>query len=64
VSDGGRPIDATHFPNGIPASEPDLARTVELYKLMVASSESLVARRQGVNTFFLTITARSSRLPA
>lgn len=27
----------------------------ELYKLMVQSSEGLVARRQGVNTFFLTI---------
>lgn len=26
----------------------------DLYKLMVASSEALVARRQGVNTFFLT----------
>jgi hypothetical protein len=50
-----RPIDSTLFPQGIPTSEPDLARTVELYKLMVASSESLVARRQGVNTFFLTI---------
>jgi hypothetical protein len=51
----GRPIDAVLFPHGIPTSEPALARTVELYKLMVASSESLVARRQGVNTFFLTI---------
>lgn len=55
MSGEGRPIDATLFPKGIPTSEPDLARTVELYKLMVASSESLVARRQGVNTFFLTI---------
>lgn len=27
----------------------------ELYKLMVESSEKLVARRQGVNTFFLSI---------
>ncbi len=27
----------------------------ELYKLMVESSEKLVARRQGVNTFFLTM---------
>ena len=28
---------------------------MDLYKLMVSSSEGLVARRQGVNTFFLTI---------
>lgn len=55
MSGGGRSIDAALFPKGLPTSEPDLARTVELYKLMVASSESLVTRRQGVNTFFLTI---------
>jgi hypothetical protein len=42
------------FPNGTPSSE-DLATAVELYKVMVASSEALVARRQGVNTFFLTV---------
>nr|MDT0525777.1 hypothetical protein [Streptomyces sp. DSM 41633] len=48
------PIDATLFPNGVPTSKEDIERTVELYKLMVSSSESLVARRQGVNTFFLT----------
>ncbi|MHB8188564.1 MAG: RipA family octameric membrane protein [Dermatophilaceae bacterium] len=34
--------------------EEDRAFVFELYKLMVASSEALVARRQGVNTFFLT----------
>ena len=50
-----KPIDSTLFPRGIPTDENDLTRAVELYKLMVASSESLVARRQGVNTFFLTI---------
>lgn len=31
------------------------AEYLELYKIMVESSEKLVARRQGVNTFFLTI---------
>lgn len=50
-----RPIDAILFPRGIPKSESDIAKSLELYKLMVASSESLVARRQAVNTFFLTI---------
>jgi hypothetical protein len=47
-------FDATLFPNGIPESSEDIERVVELYKLMVASSESLVNRRQAVNTFFLT----------
>lgn len=31
------------------------AEFFDLYKLMVQSSEALVARRQGVNTFFLTV---------
>lgn len=55
MTDEGQSIDATLFPRGVPTSENDLTSVVELYKLMVASSESLVARRQGVNTFFLTI---------
>lgn len=38
-----------------PATEEGRAQFFELYKMMVASSEALVARRQGVNTFFLTI---------
>lgn len=49
------PIDPVLFPNGLPTSESDIQLTLELYKLMVASSENLVTRRQGVNTFFLTI---------
>lgn len=49
------PIDTALFPNGLPTNDADIQHTLELYKLMVASSESLVARRQGVNTFFLTI---------
>ncbi|WP_085108889.1 RipA family octameric membrane protein [Mycolicibacillus trivialis] len=48
------PIDATLFPNGIPSSEGEISRAIDLYKLMVSSSEALVTRRQGVNTFFLT----------
>ncbi len=31
------------------------AEFFDLYKMMVQSSEALVARRQGVNTFFLTV---------
>lgn len=49
------PIDPDLFPNGLPTNEEERNRLFELYKIMVASSEGLVARRQGVNTFFLTI---------
>lgn len=48
-------LDSQLFPRGTPKSEAERALTFELYKLMVQSSEGLVARRQGVNTFFLTI---------
>lgn len=48
-------LDQALFPNGIPRDDLSIQRTMELYKLMVSSSENLVARRQAVNTFFLTI---------
>ncbi|MEV3906315.1 RipA family octameric membrane protein [Streptomyces canus] len=41
-------------PYGPPAREEDKERLFELYKIMVESSEGLVSRRQGVNTFFIT----------
>jgi hypothetical protein len=43
------------FPSGLPTTEAQSKEVLELYKMMVSSSESLVQRRQGVNTFFLTI---------
>ncbi len=49
------PLDADLFPQGIPTDEKQIDRMFELYKIMVTSSEALVGRRQGVNTFFLTI---------
>lgn len=51
------PFEQDLFPRGVPATTDHEARQLlfELYKVMVASSEGLVARRQGVNTFFLTI---------
>ena len=55
MTSNSSPIDPFLFPHGLPISESEIDRTVDLYKLMVTSSESLVARRQGVNTFFLTI---------
>lgn len=55
MTGGSDELDRSLFPNGVPTSEKDIERTLDLYKLMVSSSEGLVARRQGVNTFFLTI---------
>jgi hypothetical protein len=43
------------FPSGPPASDAANLQTLELYKIMVQSSEALVNRRQTVNTFFLTM---------
>jgi hypothetical protein len=43
------------MPAGPPESPNTRNEFFELYKIMVASSEALVARRQAVNTFFLTI---------
>lgn len=43
------------LPSGPPKTEPEIAQVLDLYKLMVESSEGLVNRRQAVNTFFLTI---------
>ncbi|MFC6158914.1 RipA family octameric membrane protein [Kribbella jiaozuonensis] len=48
-------FDDDLFPKGVPVEEAERQRLFELYKIMVASSEALVGRRQGVNTFFLTI---------
>jgi len=43
------------FPSGPPRNEAETQEALDLYKIMVESSESLVRRRQGVNTFFLTM---------
>lgn len=45
----------TLFPQGPPQKNPSTPQLFELYKVIVQSSESLVGRRQGVNTFFLTM---------
>ena len=45
----------TLFPSGPPASEAETRQALDLYKVMVTSSEGLVNRRQAVNTFFLTM---------
>jgi hypothetical protein len=49
------PLDGDLFPTGVPTDDKQIDRMFDLYKIMVASSEALVGRRQGVNTFFLTI---------
>lgn len=43
------------FPSGPPDDADATQQTLDLYKVMVSSSESLVSRRQAVNTFFLTM---------
>jgi len=43
------------LPNGEPSSPEEREQFFELYRILVSSSEALVARRQGVNTFFLTM---------
>ncbi|MBJ2357141.1 hypothetical protein [Sphaerochaeta sp. S2] len=43
------------FPSGPPYDIESRQQTIDQYKLMVSSSESLVNRRQAVNTFFLTM---------
>ena len=43
------------FPFGPPKDAADSQQALDLYKMMVQSSEGLVSRRQGVNTFFLTM---------
>lgn len=43
------------FPSGPPKDNAEAQQALDLYKIMVESSEGLVSRRQGVNTFFLTI---------
>jgi hypothetical protein len=43
------------FPSGTPKSPADTQQALDLYKIMVQSSEGLVGRRQAVNTFFLTM---------
>jgi hypothetical protein len=43
------------FPFGPPRGDVATQQALDLYKIMVQSSEGLVGRRQGVNTFFLTM---------
>ncbi len=51
-------FDAILFPTGTQFAEGNkLSILVEQYRLFVESSEKLVARRQTVNTFFLSINA-------
>lgn len=50
-------VEMALMPGGQPDSPEAKAQFFELYKIMVQTSESLVARRQGTNTFFLTANA-------
>jgi len=55
LSDPSRQVfDDVLFPGGPPRDSSD-QQMLELYRMMVQSSEELVRRRQSVNTFFLTM---------
>ncbi len=47
-------LDAALFPTGEP-TDSDAATLLAQYKIFVETSETLGARRQGVNTFFLSV---------
>ena len=54
--EGSRPqFGEVLFPSGPPKNESETRQALDLYKIMVQSSEGLVSRRQNVNTFFLTM---------
>lgn len=56
LSKASRPLFAdVLFPSGPPEGEADTQQALEMYRIMVESSEGLVTRRQAVNTFFLTM---------
>ncbi len=47
-------VESVLLPHGPPTDDAGRTQFFELYKLMVQTSEALVARRQGTNTFFLS----------
>lgn len=49
------PFAEVLFPSGPPKDNSETQQALDLYKIMVVSSEALVGRRQNVNTFFLTM---------
>lgn len=51
----GFSLNEVLFPTGPPKNLEEKNQAFDLYKIMVNSSESLVGRRQSVNTFFLTM---------
>lgn len=56
LQDGsGFSLNEILFPSGPPKNFKEKNQAFDLYKIMVNSSESLVGRRQSVNTFFLTM---------
>lgn len=50
-----RNVERALFPNGPPRTKSEKAAMAQQYQLMVQSSEKLVDRRQGLNTFYFTI---------
>lgn len=50
-------LESILFPRGTTFNDRELSLLMEEYKLIVETSEKLVARRQTVNTFFLSVNA-------
>jgi hypothetical protein len=48
-------VERALFPNGAPHTKAAKAAAAQQYQLMVQSSEKLVDRRQGLNTFYFTV---------
>ncbi len=48
-------LESILFPKGTDFTDNDRVRLLEQYKLLVQTSETLVSRRQNVNTFFLSV---------
>lgn len=54
TSDRRDPVEATLFADREPQDQ-DADRLLAQYRILVDTSEALVSRRQGVNTFFLSV---------
>ena len=51
----GQELDSILFPKGTQFNENQIRSLLEQYKLLLETSEKLVARRQTLNTFFLSV---------
>lgn len=55
TNSGNNDLESSLFPSGTEFSDSARSQILEIYKLFVRTSEDLVARRQTVNAFFITV---------